>query len=94
MDRVQAIRERLNRALSPERIDITDDSHRHIRHAGAAAGGGHFSVRIVSEKFRDRPPIERHRLVYQAVGDMMPHEIHALSIEALTADELRLETSD
>lgn len=94
MDRVQAIRERLNRALSPERIDITDDSHRHIGHAGAAAGGGHFSVRIVSEKFRDRPPIERHRLVYQAVGDMMPHEIHALSIEALTADELRLETSD
>ena len=94
MDRVQAIRERLNRALSPERIDITDDSHRHIGHAGAAAGGGHFSVRIVSEKFRDRPPIERHRLVYQAVGDMMPHEIHALSIEALTADELRLATSD
>ena len=94
MDRVQAIRERLDRTLSPERIDITDDSHRHIGHAGAAAGGGHFSVRIVSEKFRDRSPIERHRLVYQAVGDMMPHEIHALSIEALTADELRLATSD
>lgn len=87
MDRVQAIRERLDNALSPERLDITDDSHLHIGHAGAAGGAGHFSVNIVSEKFRDHSLIERHRMVYQAVSDMMPNEIHALSIQALTADE-------
>lgn len=87
MDRVQSIRERLEHTLSPESLDITDDSRLHVGHAGAAAGGGHFSVRIVSEKFRDRSLIERHRMIYQAVSDMMPAEIHALSIQALTADE-------
>lgn len=94
MDRVQSIRERLNRAFSPVQIDITDDSQRHAGHAGAAAGGGHFSVRVVSEKFRGCSLIERHRMIYLAVSDMMPREIHALSIQAFTADELGLETSD
>jgi len=81
------IRARLEQTLSPSRLDITDDSHLHRGHAGAAAGGGHFSVTIVSGKFSGQDTISRHRMVYLAVNDMMPAEIHALSIKALAPEE-------
>ncbi len=88
MDRAAAIRERLQAALNPEHIEIVDESHKHAGHAGAReSGGGHFNVTIVSESFRDQSPIERHRMVYAAVTDLIPQQIHALSIRALTADE-------
>jgi len=87
MERVEMIRERINQALAPVQLDIIDDSHKHAGHAGAAGGGGHFTVRIVSEKFGNHKLIERHRMVYQAVADLMPAEIHALSITALTPEE-------
>lgn len=86
-DRVETIRTRLTDALSPQQLDIQDDSRLHAGHAGAAGGAGHYSVRVVSEKFRDKNQIERHRMVYMAVTDMMPDEIHALSIKALTPEE-------
>lgn len=87
MERVELIRVRLNKAFEPAQLDIVDDSHQHVGHAGAASGGGHFTVSIVSEKFRDHSTLERHRMVYQAVDDLMPAEIHALSIKALTSEE-------
>lgn len=88
MNRVDTIRERLQQALNPTSLDIEDDSHRHAGHAGAReSGGGHFNVTIVAEQFRDQPAIKRHRMVYDAVQDLMPHEIHALSIRALTPEE-------
>lgn len=87
MDRVTTIRSKLQQALAPERLDITDDSHLHAGHAGAAGGAGHFTVRIASSRFHDRSTLERHRMVYQAVSDMMPQEIHALSITARTPEE-------
>ncbi len=88
MDRVATIRERLQAALAPEHIDIVDESHKHAGHAGAReSGGGHFNVTVVTESFRNQSPIQRHRLVYAAVEDLMPHEIHALSIRALTPEE-------
>ncbi len=87
LGRVNMIRERLNNALSPSKLEITDDSRLHKGHAGAAGGGGHFSVTIVSDKFSGQSLIQRHRLVYLAVNDMMPNDIHALSIKALTPDE-------
>lgn len=86
-DRVETIRSKLTEALAPEQLDIRDDSHLHAGHAGAAGGAGHYSVRVVSEKFREKSQIERHRMVYMAVTDMMPDEIHALSIQALTPEE-------
>lgn len=89
MDRVELIRDRINRALEPSTLDIIDDSHLHAGHAGAAGGGGHFTVRIVSDKFINSSLIERHRMVYQAVDDLMPSEIHALSITAITPEENR-----
>ena len=85
--RIEMIRERLTHALEPEQLEITDDSHQHKGHAGAAGGAGHYSVKIVAERFRGKNTIQRHRMVYLAVSDMMPAEIHALSIKALSPDE-------
>ena len=87
MQTVDLIRKRLNNVFSPAQLDIVDDSQQHAGHAGAAGGGGHFTVTIVSEKFRDHSALERHRMVYQAVDDLMPAEIHALSIKALAPEE-------
>ena len=87
MNRLETIRLKLQQALAPEGLEITDDSHLHAGHAGAAGGAGHFTVRIASSRFQDRSTLERHRMVYQAVSDMMPQEIHALSITARTPEE-------
>ena len=89
-DRLSIIRERLEVALSPVELEITDDSHLHVGHAGAEGGAGHYSARIVSSQFENLNRIKRHQIVYQAVNDMMPDEIHALSIEALTPEEIAL----
>ena len=86
-DRVGAIRERLQRAFSPERLDIRDDSALHAGHAGARDGAGHYAVTIRAEAFRGRTRIQRHRMVYEAVADLMPKEIHALSIDAAAVGE-------
>ncbi len=74
--------------LQPERLDIIDDSAKHVGHAGAASGGGHYQLTIVSKLFAGKPQVTRHRLVYQALGDMMQRQIHALSIVAYTPDQL------
>jgi BolA protein len=87
MDRVAAIRSRLEQALAPARLEIRDDSALHAGHAGAASGGGHFSVLIVADRFAGLSALERHRLVYGALGDLMPREIHALSMKALAPSE-------
>ena len=77
--RITLIRERLEKALTPQRLDIVDESHLHIGHA-SAAGGGHFRLEIVSDKFQGLSVLAQHRLVYQALNDLMKKEIHALSI--------------
>lgn len=88
-DRVKQIDQRLRSALSPRELQVVDDSAAHAGHPGAReSGGGHFNVVIVSDSFVGKTLLERHRLVYDAVRDMMPREIHALSIKALTPDEL------
>ena len=77
------IEERLRNALTIDSIEIIDESHLHIGHAGAASGGGHFHVTIIAENFEGLPTLARHRLIYDALGDAMQTEIHALSIKAL-----------
>lgn len=74
--------------LQPESLDIVDDSAKHAGHAGAASGGGHYQLTIVSKLFAGKPQLARHRLIYQALGDMMQRQIHALSIVANTPDQL------
>ena len=84
--RIEMIRERLNKAFTPEHLNIIDESHLHAGHA-SAGGAGHFTVEIVADAFADKNLIERHRLVYDAVDDIMNTEIHALSIKASTPAE-------
>lgn len=86
-DRVALIRERLSAAFAPLSLDIIDESAKHAGHAGARGGGGHFVVTIVSGAFREKNPLQRHRLVYDALGDAMRSDIHALSIKAHTPEE-------
>lgn len=86
-DRSTMIRTRLEAALDPEQLEIIDESAKHAGHAGAASGGGHFIVQIVSAAFEGKNLIQRHRLVYDAVDDIMHTEIHALSIQAKSPDE-------
>jgi len=74
-------------ALQPERVEVTDDSHQHAGHAGAADGRGHFTVLVVSKRFAGLSTLHRHRLVYDAVGDLMTTDLHALSIQALAPGE-------
>jgi BolA family transcriptional regulator, general stress-responsive regulator len=85
--RIDRIRAALEAALAPESLAVEDESHHHVGHAGAATGRGHFALRIVSGAFAGVPPIQRHRLVYSALGDLMETDIHALSIQTLTPDE-------
>ena len=74
-------------ALAPEHVEIIDDSAKHAGHAGARAGGGHFRLTLVSAAFAGQNAVARHRLVYQALGDLMQVKIHALSIIALAPGE-------
>ena len=86
--RLEMIRSRLQAALTPLEIELGDDSAKHAGHAGAASGGGHYTVRIVSARFEGIKLVMRHRLVYDSVHDMMHKEIHALAITALAPSEV------
>jgi BolA protein len=83
----ELIKQKLNQAINPESIEIIDDSAAHAGHAGARKGGGYFNVTIVAAAFNDKTLVQRHQLIYQALGDMMKSEIHALGINALTPSE-------
>ena len=85
--RLAEIRARLEAELSPESLQVEDESHMHVGHEGAKGGLGHFRVLVVSDRFRGQSPIKRHRQVYQAMGELMQTDIHALTIEAFTPDE-------
>ncbi len=87
-ERVGLMRQALDSELHPEALEIEDESHLHAGHAGARDGRGHFRVTIVSEAFAGLRPLQRHRRVYQALGGLMDTDIHALSIQAYTPDEL------
>jgi BolA protein len=88
IERVAQIRARLEQVFAPEALEIQDDSHRHAGHAGAAGGAGHFVVRIVSQQFAGKKPLERHRMVYDALAPLLRNDIHALSITALAPDQI------
>ena len=87
MELVAEIHERLS-ALEPRSVELLDESGRHIGHAGAAAGGSHFRLVIVSPRFAGLSKLARHRMIYSALGTLMRREIHALAIQALAPDEL------
>lgn len=77
----------LTERLSPCALEIRDDSAKHVGHPGATSGGGHFHVRIVSEAFRGRTLLERHRMVNDALREMFGPQIHALGLTTLAPGE-------
>ena len=86
-DRVQTIESRLTAERAPTELLVKDQSHLHAGHAGAQEGKGHFEVTIVSEQFCGLSRIARHRLVYDALGEYMSSDIHALKINAYSSSE-------
>ncbi|MFN7570721.1 MAG: BolA family protein [Betaproteobacteria bacterium] len=84
---VALIEARLRAALEPQSVEIEDESHKHAGHAGAATGGGHYRVRLVSRRFAGLTRLARHRLVYDALADLMQHDIHALALTLAAPDE-------
>jgi len=86
-NRTDIIKDTLSKAIQPEFIQVLDDSQAHAGHEGAKSGGGHFYLTIVSNKFENKSRIQRHQLIYGALGDMMKNDIHALSIKAFTPEE-------
>lgn len=87
MSRVERIEALLRAAFAPESLRVSDDSHRHVGHAGARGGAGHYQVDIVAAAFSGQTPLARHRAVYAALASMMPGEIHALAIRARAPGE-------
>lgn len=83
----EVIRKLLSDSLKPEQIEIIDNSAAHAGHIGAQSGGGHYHVTIVSEAFEGKTLVQRHQLIYKALGDMMKQQIHALGINAMSPSE-------
>jgi BolA family transcriptional regulator, general stress-responsive regulator len=85
MELSEEIKTRLS-SLEPTLLELSDQSAQHAGHAGNT-GGGHFQLKIVSSYFLNQSQISRHRLVYQAISDLMPHKIHAISILAIAPND-------
>lgn len=83
--RMSRLRQRLELSFSPVQLEIHDDGAQHVGHAHE--GAGHFSVRIVAPAFAAKRPLERHRMIYAALGNLLQTDIHALSITALAPEE-------
>ncbi|MCG6873136.1 MAG: BolA family transcriptional regulator [Gammaproteobacteria bacterium] len=87
-DRLAAIDRILRDHFAPESLEVRDESAEHAGHAGAASGGGHYRLTIVADAFREQDALARHRLIYSALGQLMEKDIHALSIQAFSPDEI------
>ena len=74
---------RFDLAFPEAKVDLVDESHLHAGHAGSQGGAGHYRVTITSERFKGLKTLAKHRLVYDAVADWMPHRVHALTIQAV-----------
>ncbi|MDP5008947.1 MAG: BolA family transcriptional regulator [Glaciimonas sp.] len=87
--RLETIRARLIATFAPCECLLDDESALHAGHAGAASGGGHYRLKLISSAFEGKNRIMRHRLVYDCLNDMMTSDIHALAIIALTPSEMK-----
>ncbi len=80
---MKLIEQRLQAAFSPTSLSIGDESHRHAGHQGMQDGRGHYVLTIASAAFAGKSPLQRHRMVYDALGELMQTHIHALKIKAI-----------
>ena len=89
MSLAEELRARLA-ALQPVSLELVDESEQHAGHSGWREGGGtHWRLAIVSARFAGQSPVARHRMVYQAIGELMHNPIHALAITARTPEETK-----
>ena len=88
LERKKEITRRLQEAFAPETLGAEDESYLHEGHEGAKDGRGHFRVLIITEAFEGKSMIERHRMIYRELDEMMRLDIHALAIDAWSPDEL------
>lgn len=86
-DTLAEIKSRLA-VLTPQHVEIIDESALHAGHAGAKSGGGHYQLTLISPAFSGQNIVARHRAIYQALGDLMSTRVHALSIIAYSPEEL------
>jgi BolA protein len=86
---IPTVRARLESRFAPEYLEIEDRSAAHVGHAGAAGGGGHLRVLLVSSAFRGHDLLSRQRAVYDVLGDVLGTDIHAISLRTLTPEEWR-----
>jgi len=86
-DTIAEIKARLA-VLTPQHVEIIDESALHAGHAGAKSGGGHYQLTIISPAFSGQNIVARHRAIYQALGDLMSSRVHALAITAYSPEEL------
>ncbi len=82
--RTQAINERLIKSIRPSILEVIDESQQHVGHVGSQGGAGHFAVKIAADAFAGKNLVACHRMVYQALGNMMEKEIHALRIQIIS----------
>ena len=88
MNMKDKIEQVLRQSLEALDVEVEDESRLHAGHVGAASGGGHYRVRIVSPLFSGKNRVQRHRMVYGVLADDMQHTIHALALTTLTPDEI------
>ena len=88
LERKKEITRRLREAFDPETLGVEDESYMHEGHEGAKDGRGHFRVLIITEAFEGKTMIERHRMIYRELDEMMRLDIHALAIDAWSPGEL------
>jgi len=79
--RISRIREKITQALQPSYLEVIDESAAHVGHPGSQSGAGHFAVIVACEKFKGENPVNCHRMIYNALGNMMQTDIHALRID-------------
>ncbi len=87
MSTAEKIETTLRQALAATEVTVEDESAFHAGHAGAASGGGHFRVTIISPQFEGKSLVARHRMVYQALASEMQHAIHALALTTVTPSQ-------
>lgn len=83
VERKAAIQQRIATALNPDELQIIDESHLHVGHPGSEGGGSHFHIKIKAQALQGKTRVQQHQLVYQALGDLVGKEIHALRITVI-----------
>lgn len=82
--RKQLVTEKIQQSLQPHIFKLTDESHLHVGHPGAAGGASHFAIEIQAKALENLSRLKQHQAIYQCLGDLIPKEIHALRIKVLT----------